>query len=125
MDGTEAFPIYEDLQAYLDMVRDYRTLEVEWLCDAQRGLLGPIDASKLLASCEAWPDTFVEQLRRFLHESPGPASLRAISDGIQLRWYPRANRGIQLYLTTNVHLQELVRRGEAETVMVAGRKHWV
>ncbi|GGO97173.1 MBL fold metallo-hydrolase [Wenjunlia tyrosinilytica] len=124
LDGTEAFPIYENIAAYRSMLTQFCDVDIQWLVDAHRGVLSDDEARELLLACERFPDTFTEQLLETLTAVGEPMPLTEIAHAVQSAHYPRANRSIQLYVTTDLHLRELVRQQLLEPLRINARKHW-
>jgi glyoxylase-like metal-dependent hydrolase (beta-lactamase superfamily II) len=123
-DGAEAFVIYEDVDGYTAMLEEFGALEFRCLVDAHRGILGADQGRALLRVCAQFPQRFSEQLLDQFAAGGPPRALSEIAHTVQSEHYPRAARTTQLYITTDLHLRQLVRTGHLVPNVADGRTHW-
>ncbi|QTI87278.1 MBL fold metallo-hydrolase [Streptomyces sp. AgN23] len=124
VDGSEAFPIYEDIDAYRAMLAEFEAVGFRWLVDAHRGVLDEERGRELLRHCREFPERFSEQLADLFADDDAPRTLREAAEETGARHYPRANRTAQLYITTELHLRRLVRDGVLVARIEHGTKTW-
>jgi len=124
LDGSVAFPIYEDLNSYRKMLTSFSSIPTECLVDAHRGVLYGQQIEDLLGESRRFLATFSEQLLHLLARADRPLALTEVAHQAQEIYHPLANRGIQLYVTTAVHLDELVDQDLVEEVLIEDRKAW-
>jgi glyoxylase-like metal-dependent hydrolase (beta-lactamase superfamily II) len=122
--GISVFPLYEDVDEYLNSLGKIRRLNADWVCTGHFGVLNREAAEFRLRQSEETVAAHGDHVWDTLWKSGRPISLASLVRSVHEVYYPEYERAYQIHATTHAHLRQLQREGRAKRVPSDGKLLW-
>jgi glyoxylase-like metal-dependent hydrolase (beta-lactamase superfamily II) len=123
-DGVMVFPLYDQVNMYLESLRKIDCLQLETAATSHFGVLHDEEIGEAISVSRAFVSQHDETIMDVLDKARKPLTLREMVSRLQSLHYPRYELGFQIHATTHAHCQHLREQQVIERVLHEGQVMW-